>query len=105
VKEELVVLYKDNCKLHHKQLNEIFRYLARLEFPNNYPLLLGFVVEVMTSLAGREVEEMLASDELLPYLSLVKVIFKEYAERYMLHSKDAFSQCVSEPVRLAGQVL
>jgi hypothetical protein len=50
--------------------------LSRQDFPLNYQVLNEFVREVLNGLAGLGLEEVLRAEELLPYLSLVKVLYK-----------------------------
>lgn len=39
IKAKLLEIYKQNWKAFYKDFNEIFKYLARQDFPNNYPSL------------------------------------------------------------------
>lgn len=50
-------------------------------------------------------EKVLGSEELLPYLSLVKVVYKEYAQRRMLHTVDSYGQFCKPTIELSKVIL
>lgn len=59
VREELIGIYRNSWKLYYKQFNQIFKYLARQDFPNNYELLNKFVGEILLSLVSIDISQML----------------------------------------------
>lgn len=76
IKNGIVELYKQFWSGFSKEFNQMFKFLAKYEFPSNYPSLKSFIIEILSSLAKSDIEAVMAPQELLPYLSLVKCIFK-----------------------------
>lgn len=76
VKEQLLLIYRDNWSKYYKEFNEIFKFLSRKDFPAQYVSLHAFLKHVLSTLANLSIDQVLTSQELLPYLSLVKTVLK-----------------------------
>lgn len=67
------------CKNFVFDFNEIIRFLARQDYPVKYPQLHKFMKDVLNGLACQEMEVLINSEELFPFLSTIKVIMKEFS--------------------------
>ena len=87
IRERVLQLYKLHWRDYYQQFNMIFEEIAKQDFPTNYPALYSFIVAVLNTLSSYSLEQILVSEELLPYLSTVKKVLKNYGKRRILHSR------------------
>lgn len=55
IKNGLVDLYKIYWRTYYKEFNEMFKFLAKFEFPSNYPALKKFIIEILSTLANSDI--------------------------------------------------
>ena len=79
-------------KDYYKIFNEIFRAIAWQDFPQKYPSLYEFVIQVLNTIDSYNLEQILSSNELLPYLSTVKKVIKEYGRRRISHNETIYRE-------------
>lgn len=53
-------LYKANWENYYKEFNQIFKFLAKHEFPTNYEALKNFMLQILGSLANSDIEALIA---------------------------------------------
>ena len=87
IKKDIINLYMKHWKSSSKDFNEIIKYLTRQNYPHNYPELHQFMGNVLNTLTTQDLNSFINSEELLPFLSTVKVIMKEYSIKKITHSK------------------
>ena len=72
-----------------KHFNQIFRYLARHDFPLKYTELHEFMVSSLNSLFEVVSDINMVKEQrvvIISLLSTVKIVIKEYASRRLTHS-------------------
>jgi|688.fasta_scaffold808168_1 hypothetical protein len=55
IKDGLVELYKSNWEIFYKEFNQIFKFLAKYEFPSNYQSLKNFILLILTTLSNCDI--------------------------------------------------
>lgn len=61
IRNGLVELYKIYWEQYYKLFNQIFQYIARLDFPTNYQSLYEFIIQVLHTLASYDLSQILSS--------------------------------------------
>jgi hypothetical protein len=55
IKDGLVELYKSNWEIFYKEFNQIFKFLAKYEFPSNYQSLKNFILLILKTLSNCDI--------------------------------------------------
>lgn len=59
---------------------------------------------MLVTLAGFSIDQILTSQELLPYLSLVKTVLKEFKQKSVGLNGDVYHEYIAELVHLAASI-
>ena len=62
IKNSLIELYKKFWKGYYKEFNQMFKFLSRYEFPNSYPSLKSFILEILSTLAKSDIEALISPE-------------------------------------------
>ena len=96
IKEHLINIYREQWSKYYREFNEIFKFLSRKDFPTQYIGLHSFVKHILTTLANLTIDQVLTSQELLPYLSLVKTVLKEFRQRTYGITAGVYEKYIAE---------
>lgn len=101
IKMRLISMYEDCWQIFHKQFNDIFKVIAKDDYPTKYPALKQFILSLLNFLSSLSSEQLLSSQETLPYLSLIKRVFKDITQVRLSFSNSTFVDHMAEPVHFA----
>jgi hypothetical protein len=74
---------------HYKHMNSLLGYVARVDFPQQYPALHQFILSSLAQLAQLARDDpagLLSNNRVLAVLSVCKVVLKEYNHKKIAHS-------------------
>jgi hypothetical protein len=87
---------------HYKHFNSLIGFLARLDFPVQFPALHQFILNSLSQLAemvGSDLAGVLRSNRVLAVLSTCKVVLKEYNHKKIAHSEEIFLKYITAVIQ------
>lgn len=61
VKNKLILLYQNFWKAYHQQFNDIFKVIAKEDYPSKYASLKEMIISMLTFLSQANTQQMIES--------------------------------------------